>query len=286
MKTAKKYKILKLGMRTIKTAICVLICLLFNHLFSPEVSLISAIAAIVCMQSTIENTLKVGVNRLIGTTIGGGFGILFLPLAQNAPFELFPLLLMSIGIIVTIYLCNVIKMPGSSVICAIVFISLLAIPSDTQNLYLVAVFRIIDTAIGIVVATLVNRFIAQPKLYESRKVHLKCDTFADVYERVYPRFSGSEQMILYDTKLTSDITPTGGSPHPEVAGFSSVRIPVPTEYAKNHLIEAAHIAADYTVTPIYLEQIDGYVEIPYETFPSTVVWQSQEEPSSFVDLLR
>ena len=55
-----------IGSRNIKTALSVLICLIFwpNSLFA-------AIAAVICVQSTIENSLKIGLNRLIGTLLGG-----------------------------------------------------------------------------------------------------------------------------------------------------------------------------------------------------------------------
>ncbi len=277
----------KLGMRTVKTAICVLICLLINYFFSPEVGLISAIAAIVCMQSTIENTLKTSLNRLVGTAIGGIFGMLLLPLAEGSPFDFLYVLLMPLGIIVIIYLCNLIKMPGSAVICAIVYISVLVAPATAGSIkdpYLLAVFRIIDTVIGIVVAMLVNRFIAPPKRYETRKVHLICDTYESIYERVRHRLTGTEQLILYDTALTTDCADKQKAPSAPLCE-ASLRIPVPTEYKKDRYIEAAYITADYTVTPIHLKQTDGYIEIPCETYPSTVVWQSFAQESALFTLL-
>jgi uncharacterized membrane protein YgaE (UPF0421/DUF939 family) len=165
-----KRKLPIVGMRTVKTAICVLICLLVDFLFTRQISVYSSIVAIVCMQSTIENTLKTSVNRIVGTAIGGGFGLLMLLLTHFDQLYYSYLIVIPLGIIVSIYLCNLIKMPGSSVICAIVFITVTASPLmpfsglGGNNPYTVALFRITDTLVGIVVATLVNRYI-KPRAY-------------------------------------------------------------------------------------------------------------------------
>ncbi len=274
----KKPRLPRVGMRTIKTAICVLICLVINHLFGQAISLNAAIAAIVCMQSTIENTFRTGANRLIGTAFGGAFGMLLLFVTQSFSAEYLYLILMPLGIIASIYMCNAAHMPGSAVICAIVYISVLVSPlfpaeGDTTSPYLLAVYTIIDTAIGIVVAMLVNRFIMPPRMYESRQVHLACDnTFTDIYERVKSRLSGTEQLILYDSTLTRAPNKSEKRTPDDTCGCS-VRIPVPTEYTESRHIYTMHISASYTVTPIYLPQEEGYVEIPGHTFPCTTVWQ-------------
>jgi len=275
-----KHTLPKLGMRTIKTALCVFICLLINFFMTTDLAVYSAIAAIVCMQSTIENTLKISVNRIVGTAIGGGAGILVILIASFSILHFLYLLIIPLGIILTIYLCNAIKMPGSSVICAIVYITVVAAPimphSGASDPYLLALYRITDTLIGIVVATLVNRFIAPPNFYETKNVHLVCNTYQNIYERVKHRLNGSEQLILYDTTLTepSKKKSPGKSASSE-CGYS-VRIPVPTEYKGEHDIQTVYISEDFTVTPMYLKQLSGYVEIPGETFPCTIVWHMDQ----------
>ena len=272
----------RLGMRTVKTAICICLCLLIDMLFETDISLYSSIVAIVCMQSTIENTLRTSVNRLIGTAIGGGFGMLLIWLLPLTSIQSFYFIVMSLGTIATIYICNVIRMPGSSVICAIVYITVIAaplMPNSQGDAYTVAVFRIIDTVIGIVVAATVNRFIFPPKMYEDRSVRLVCNTFSQVYDQVKDRLSGGEALILYDSSLTCNVKTRKRNssgialPHCEY----SVRVPVPLEYQHRKEIKTAYITAEWIVTFLYLRISDDYVDIPAETLPCTVVWQAVEQ---------
>ena len=62
-----------LGYRNIKTSLAVLICLLLM----PK-SLNAPIASIISMQSTVEDSVEIGLNRLIGTFLGGLLGAILL----------------------------------------------------------------------------------------------------------------------------------------------------------------------------------------------------------------
>ncbi len=281
MKGEKTVKLNLPGMRNIKTALCVLICLLITYSINREITLYSSIAAIVCMQSTIENTLKIGVNRLVGTAIGGGVAMLLIPVMENKDMHSLFFVFAPLGIILVIYVCNMIKMPGSSVICAIVYITVLTAPlmssANNQNPYYLAVFRMIDTAIGIVAAMLINRYIAPPKLYEDREMHLVCNNFDRVKARIEKFLDGKEALLLYDSSLTSRKSKPGQSPriHPDLD--ISINIPVPKELSGGKTIKTAYVSASYVVLPMELNQRDGYVEIPGNLLPCTIVWQSTEE---------
>jgi uncharacterized membrane protein YgaE (UPF0421/DUF939 family) len=274
------------GMRTIKTALCVLVCLLVSRLISGQLSLYSALAAIVCMQSTIENSLKTGGNRLLGTAIGGGFGMLLVSLVSAIGVGPIFFALVPLGCILVTHTCNIMKLPGSVVISAIVFISVAASPlspAGTGDPYVMALFRIADTAIGIVVAMLVNRYIAPPKLYEDRHVHLICDSFHEVYHHVKPMLSGEEQLILYNGSLTTH----GVNRHNQGTHIRDdidlyVRMPVPTEYVGAEDINAVYITSQYGVIVMKLPQRDGFVEIPGSTLPCTVAWQAAEEKTKLL----
>ena len=64
----------KIGLRNIKSAISVFICLVLlkdNHFYA-------SIAAIICLQTTVANSIKVGKNRAIGTILGGLWGLIVL----------------------------------------------------------------------------------------------------------------------------------------------------------------------------------------------------------------
>ncbi|MEG0356253.1 MAG: aromatic acid exporter family protein [Christensenellaceae bacterium] len=262
------------GMRTVKTAICVFICLVLNIFIGNEFSLYSSIAAIVCMQSTIETTISSGINRLIGTIIGGLLGMLMIFFLQFSLQNYLYLVLMPIGIIAVIYTCNLIKKPGSATIGAIVFLIVFGAPTTLSSPYTLAISRILFTIVGIVIAVLVNRFIVPAKRFEDKKLHLSCDTFQSIYLRVKDRLVGNETLILYASSLTDCHTEYKPAKTPCTL---SVRIPVPMEHTKNQsFVHCSYISAEYTVTPMKIEvDADGYLEIPPETLPCTVVWQFQ-----------
>ena len=70
-------KIKKPGMRNIKTGLGVMICVLIGYLHIIDNTFFAAAACIVCMQTTVKGSLRVGFNRLKGTLVGGIIGFLF-----------------------------------------------------------------------------------------------------------------------------------------------------------------------------------------------------------------
>ena len=276
----KKFRLPHLGMRIVKTGICVFFCLLLNYLFSAQVALISSLAAIVAMQSSLEGTLKTGVGRLVGTAIGGAAALAMIPLAQNVEIEWLYIILMPLGMILIIYICVIISVPQSASICAFVYIAVLIVPfnpNNNSNPYMEGIIRIADTAVGVVIALLVNRFIAPPKPNPAPSISIRSNSYNDIYERIKDQLSGIEELLLVDSTL---IDPRAPKDHPDIitdgipirACTESVSIPVPTEFRNISYINTAYISADYKVTEIYLKQTNGYVQLPCETFPATVVW--------------
>ena len=96
-------KIQKPGMRNIKTGIGVMICVLIGYIHIIDNIFFAATACIVCMQTTVKSSLTVGLNRLKGTFIGGLIGFIFVLIHPGNP------ILSCLGIITTIYICNLIK---------------------------------------------------------------------------------------------------------------------------------------------------------------------------------
>ncbi len=161
---------MKIGMRSIKTAISVFICLILSKLFNVEYPFYAAIAAVISMQSSITNSLKVGKNRMLGTFIGAVVGLL---LALIKPESI---ILTSIGIIIVIYICNLLKWKGSVSIAGIVFISIMVNLGERDPLFY-SINRLADTLLGIIVAMAVNYFIVPPKYID--KINKNCDLLID-----------------------------------------------------------------------------------------------------------
>lgn len=146
-----------IGSRNIKTALCVLICLIFW----PS-SIFAAIAAVICVQSTVENSLEIGINRLIGTFLGGIFSLILLYFINGFHLQKFLPLIVASGVSLIIYICNLIKKPSSSSISSITLIAILITQSSNDPL-MYSIHRTIETAFGVIVAILINKYIHPPK---------------------------------------------------------------------------------------------------------------------------
>lgn len=146
-----------IGSRNIKTGIAVLICLLlFPGALNPP------IAAIICMQSTIENSVQTGINRLIGTFLGGILGIVMLLAISKLNLHSFSTVISAVNVCLIIYICNVIKKPAACVIASIVVLSIL-VDSAVANPIMYSIRRTGETAIGVIIGILINRYINPPE---------------------------------------------------------------------------------------------------------------------------
>jgi uncharacterized membrane protein YgaE (UPF0421/DUF939 family) len=151
-----KFKFDMVGMRNIKTAIAVFISIVISKLLKMEYPFYAAIAAIISMQSSVEASFKAGRNRMLGTFIGAVVGFICALISPGNA------LASAIGIVVVIYLCNILKWKESASIGGIVFLAImLNLKGNSPLLY--SINRILDTFLGIMVAILVNYFIVPPK---------------------------------------------------------------------------------------------------------------------------
>ena len=151
-----------IGMRVVKTAVAVMICLLIALLTGGWDSVsIAAVSAIVTIRTTSGETMHSGVFRLLGTVIGGVVGILtviiglFLPYYSSGLFVIvIPLMLL-----LDLYLCNVLKMLDSCTISCVVTILVatqINLDATVGGALIYTLFRLRDTLIGVIVATILN----------------------------------------------------------------------------------------------------------------------------------
>lgn len=168
----------KIGMRNIKTAIAAALCALVYY-FLDRSPAFACIGAIFGMGSDLENSKLHGGNRLFGTIIGGLLGmalfrfyIIFYPDGRHS---LLLVLLVFIGTVVLILLCQIFWVggiqPGGVVLCILLFNT----PVETYIPY--ALNRIIDTGIGVVAAMIVNNIF--PGGYKLRLTEVKEETTAE-----------------------------------------------------------------------------------------------------------
>lgn len=182
------------GMRNIKTAVSVLLCLVVYVLFpllaeitnefdgkffelltfivNRQDPMFACIAAVVVMQSTVADSVSSGKSRIYGTALGAAAGLLFLLINLSVPVHLLNILLIAIGVVFLIYVCNLLKLQNAVSISVITFlVILISIGQKSPILY--AVNRLLDTGIGIVISIFVNRYLNFPfrkeKVSEEKK---------------------------------------------------------------------------------------------------------------------
>lgn len=159
----------RIGLRTLKTALAVFICLCV----ASTQPFFAAITSIFCIQNTHDDSIKVALTRTIGTILGGVFGLIFLCICLyirtfNLPetiTSLFVNFVICIGIILTIYCINLLKRPAWIPIGCVVFLAVTTANADNAPLYYTVV-RCSETIFGMIIGLLVNRFILPPKHYK------------------------------------------------------------------------------------------------------------------------
>ena len=156
-------KILKIkrpGLRIIKTVIAVFLSMLISELRPGQgLPINSSIAAIISMQTNLVDTKDIGINRVIGTILGGLIGLAYLILVPNfkKPYIL-DYLLMSLIVGLIIWIMAHLKRYNALTIMAIVFLSItLDHVNQTTKLPLTFAFnRTLDTLIGVVISIAIN----------------------------------------------------------------------------------------------------------------------------------
>ena len=147
------------GMRIIKTALAVFICGLIGWLRG-EMTFFSMIAAVICIQKSTEATIKNSFNRVVGTAVGGAFGValLFVETQVHLQEVFLPLyiLVCSLLIIPIIVTTLIMHKPTVTGFSCIVFLSVAIYHVGDASPYTYAVNRLLDTIIGIIVALIIN----------------------------------------------------------------------------------------------------------------------------------
>lgn len=171
----------KPGMRTIKTALAVVITLFIGDLLSIQSPFFAAIAAIISMESSVSESFKSGRNRIYGTILGGIVALTFsLMLPTNT-------IVIGLGIIVIIYLCNLFGWKDTVKISSFVFLSILLNYESGSHLNYV-LHRTLDTFLGLTIGTLVNFFVLPHNVKEK---------VVDSIDKIYSQLKSMLESIIW-----------------------------------------------------------------------------------------
>ncbi|MDL2225281.1 aromatic acid exporter family protein [Eubacteriales bacterium OttesenSCG-928-M02] len=150
-----------IGMRNIKTAITVLLLLLLYQIIGRDGVVLACISAIICMQDSLEGSFLSGFNRLFGTAFGALVGMLFNYILLLFPYGWVTTLLAAVGIVLIIYLCNIMDRNGSITIGCVVFLTIV-LQQNVTDPFSYSINRFLDTFIGITLSVLINNLIKRP----------------------------------------------------------------------------------------------------------------------------
>lgn len=153
----------RLGMRTIKSALAVFLCILFFHLTQRGIPMIAALSAVFSLRQDLITTVSFGKSRIIGNTLGGTLAIIYFFVKSYFHNDfLVELILLPILVIIVIVVSDGIN-NNSGIISAIATLLLIAlsIPQGESALY--AIQRVLDTFIGTFIAIGINFFLRPPE---------------------------------------------------------------------------------------------------------------------------
>ena len=117
----------RLGMRTIKSALAVFLCILFFHLTQRGIPMIAALSAVFSLRQDLTTTVSFGKSRIIGNTLGGTLAIIYFFVKSYFHNDfLVELILLPILVIIVIVVSDGIN-NNSGIISAIATLLLIAL---------------------------------------------------------------------------------------------------------------------------------------------------------------
>lgn len=184
----------RLGLRTVKTALSVMISLFIASWFG-ELSIFPALASVSVMARSFDDGLRECRNQAVGIFVGGLFGCVT---AYVIPYP--PIWVMGLGVMIIIFVCSSFHVGFScSLSCAIFIVACMSDPSQVTNSVLTRLFH---TAIGLITGLTINYLIVPYN--NSRKIYELLQNLADslpeyldqrLFQDRYPDLSPMDELL-------------------------------------------------------------------------------------------
>lgn len=155
----------RMGLRIVKTGIAVTVCVAVSFLLKLNQPFFAVVATVMSMGKSIDISFKAGKNKVVGVVVGVAIGYGFALLSPaNAG-------LCGIGIILTLYLCQLLKLDGAATLSCFLFSAMMFFQSFGAHVvtWQFAVSCVFDSVIGIAIAVVVNLIIMPPNYVEEIK---------------------------------------------------------------------------------------------------------------------
>lgn len=149
----KKWSKLRIGPRTLKTALAVTLSIITVSFYGSSTSniIFATIGALSAMGATFKESIQSCFSQIAGVMFGVLAGVFLLSMHMPS------LLASGIGVIVVITFYNFLRLKISPTLACIVVVTICNLTSTTPFVY--AMERIWDTAIGLILGMLINLFI-------------------------------------------------------------------------------------------------------------------------------
>ena len=184
----------RVGMRLIKTSLAVLGCFVIHFLRNEQgVPVFATIAALMCMQTQVENSIQSAFNRIIGTVIGALFALPVVFLMREIPWDVRILryALIAVALIPVMYMTVALKRRGAADIAGMVLLSV-CLSNAGQPPYIDAINRSVETIVGILVSLAVN------SMHMPRKRNEDCLFVTGFDGALYHEKEGITPYILFE----------------------------------------------------------------------------------------
>ena len=154
-----------IGMRMVKTAAAVLICLLVSMAVDREdMRIYSSIAALLCVQPYAEDTKRMAIQRIVGTACGAVLGIATLLLEMDLDIQgtLVGYIVIAAVTVPNLWIAVVLKSSNAAALSGIVFLSITVTHVTDASPWIFAWYRASETLVGISVVN-DDKSIQQPR---------------------------------------------------------------------------------------------------------------------------
>lgn len=159
---------MELKRKAIRVGLAASLCMLVSTLFKLKFPFFVLLPAVMPISTFFGETIKFGINRIIGSIIGALIGVLLVII----PSHNLLVLLVGIGVIIIIYICDYLKWNSTTSIACLVFCSIIV---GTKGFSAIdySFNRLLDTFIGIGITTIVNNYVFNPDMIKLFKKESK-----------------------------------------------------------------------------------------------------------------
>ena len=160
----------RLGLRTLKTALAVMLCIILFKVSDRGAPLIAALSAVFSLRQDLTTSLTFGKSRVLGNTLGGGLAIVYFLVKDLFSSDfLVELFLLPFLVIVVIVVSDGIN-NNSGIISAIATLLLISLSIPQGESFQFAFSRVIDTFIGTFIGIGLNFFFKPKPIEEEHEI--------------------------------------------------------------------------------------------------------------------